>query len=304
MKRIYFDNAASTPLEKEVVERMSEVMMTIYGNPSSIHQGGRIARTLVEEARKIVADSINASIGEIFFTSCGTESNNMILKGAVNDLDVKRIISTKIEHHCILNTLDRIDMTHDDVEIFYLNVNHFGEPDLEKLEELLSLSNVKTLVSLMHCNNELGTMISLKRVREICKKYDALFHSDTVQTIGQYDIDVANTNIHFLAASSHKFYGPKGVGFVYISNDVTLNPFIDGGAQERNMRGGTENIYGIAGLSKALELAISQQKSRRESVLSIKEYMKKSLTEKIDGLSFNGNPESSSAKVLSVNFLI
>ncbi len=302
MSRIYFDNAATTPLLPEVIEVMNMAMRDYYGNPSSIHKEGRTARTLIEQARKTVAQHLGASIGEIFFTSGGTESNNMALKGAVRDLGVQRIISTRIEHHCILHSLSTLEEQMD-VEVIFLEVDERGRPDLDQLQELLAQDSKKTLVSLMHANNEIGTMIDLEEVANICREAGALFHTDTVQTIGYYPIDLSRTPISFLAGSAHKFHGPKGVGFVYINSDNIIRPFIDGGAQERNMRGGTENIYGILGLAKALELAGQEMDQRRRHIEVLRTYLQKQLLDAFEGLHFNGDGDGRAHyKTLSVSF--
>ncbi len=301
--RVYLDNAATTPINNEVVEIMTQAMLSTYGNPSSIHMEGRSARTTIETARKKVAEMIGASVGEIFFTSGGTESNNMLLNCAVRDLGVRRIISSPIEHHCILHTLDHIREEHSDVEIVLLEVDNKGRVDLDQLSSLLSDSNRKTLVSLMHSNNEIGAMIDLDEVAHICQKHGALFHSDTVQSMGFFPIDVSKTPVHFISGSAHKFHGPKGAGFIYIKNDCSLKPFIYGGAQERNMRAGTENIYGIAGLAAALEIACNNMIHNRSHIEGLKQYLIEQLKTQFDDIRFNGDYDSRSHyKVLSVSF--
>jgi cysteine desulfurase len=301
--RVYFDNAATTPLAPEVLEVMTNALKNLYGNPSSIHADGRNARMAIEDARKTIANSINASIGEIFFTSGGTESNNMILKNVVRDLGVKRIITSPIEHHCVLHTLEALQK-HTDLRVDFVKIDENGVINLENLAEILRGGNEKTLVSLMHSNNEVGTMIDLNIVASICDKYDALFHSDTVQTMGYFPIDVSKTKIHFLTGAAHKFHGPKGVGFAFINSETMIKPFIDGGSQERNMRGGTENIAGIVGMAKALEMAHQNMEARREKVLSIRNYLKIKLLETFEDIQFIGNTEGGSYhyKVLNVSF--
>lgn len=302
MNRIFLDNAATTPIDPEVVAAMTEVMQQNFGNPSSIHQEGRTARAAIEQARKKVANLIGASIGEIFFTSGGTESNNMALKGAVRDQGVKRIISAKTEHHCVLHSLDRL-MSDNEVEVVYLDLDKKGRIDLNQLDQVLGGQSVKTLVSLMHSNNEIGTMIDLEAVSEICKNHAALFHTDTVQTMGYFPIDVSKLHISFLSGSGHKFYGPKGCGFVYINGDNIIKPYIDGGSQERNMRGGTENIYGIVGLAKAFELAIENLDTRRQKIEGLRNYFKEKLQSEFEGIQLNGDVDGlSHFKVLSVSF--
>ncbi len=301
--RVYFDNAATTAISPEVIEVMTNCMQEQYGNPSSIHADGRRVRAAIEEARKKVATCIGASIGEIFFTSGGTESNNMALKCAVRDLGVTRIISAPTEHHCILHTLEALEKYHH-VKVEYLDVCNKGKTTLDQLEKLLvNGSGQTTLVSLMHANNEIGTMIDIDKLSELCQQHNAFLHSDTVQTVGHFPIDVDQTKIHFLSGAAHKFHGPKGVGFVYINNDVTIKPFIDGGAQERNMRGGTENVYGIVGLAKALELAVEHMESRRQHIESIKNYMAEQLKSNFQDIQFNGDMDGDSLyTVLSVSF--
>lgn len=300
-KRIYFDNAATTPLDAEVAKAMQDAMANYYGNPSSIHREGRNARAAIEEARKRIAAHLGASIGEIFFTSGGTESNNMALKCAVRDLGIKRIISTPIEHHCVLHSIESLQAGQG-VEAVYLGLDEQGQPDLDQLRELLGRSEKPTLVSLMYANNEIGSMIDLGEVAQICEAAGALFHSDTVQAVGYYPFNLAETQLAFLTGAAHKFYGPKGVGFVYINSDNLVKPFIDGGSQERNMRGGTENIYGILGMAKALELAEAEMDARRQTILGVRSYLKQQLLAHFDGLVFNGDPERGHYKLLSVGF--
>ncbi len=299
--RVYLDNAATTPLDATVIEAMHEAMKNVYGNPSSIHKDGRLARATVEDARKTVAECLNASIGEIFFTSGGTESNNMVLKCAVRDLGVERIISSPIEHHCILHTLDSLQK-HQGIEVILLDIDQYGVVDYQQLEEYLNDITKKTLVSLMHANNEVGTMLDIERVAHLCQEKEALFHSDTVQTIGTYRYDLEKLPIHFLSGSGHKFYGPKGTGFVYINSETSIAPFIDGGAQERNMRAGTENIYGIVGVAKALEMAYENLEERINKVRNLRAYLKEKLSATFEDIQFNAHPNLYLEKVLSVSF--
>ena len=299
--KVYLDNAATTQLDKQVLDEMLPFLTEHYGNPSSIHGFGRKAKSAVEKARKVVAKYLNASTSEIFFTGGGTESSNMIIKGAVSDLGVTRIISSRIEHHCVLHSVESVGKNGTRVD--YVNLDAAGHVDYGHLEELLQQDSGKTLVSLMMANNELGTLLDIERVSELCKKYNACFHSDTVQTIGYYPIDVQKTKIHFLSGSAHKFHGPKGVGFVYVNSEVPLKPYIEGGAQERNMRAGTENVYGIVGLGKALEIAIEKMDENRTYLSGLKKYMINSLRENIPGIGFNGDitDEGGNYKVLSVS---
>lgn len=299
--RVFLDNAATTPMSEEVIQAMLPIMREDYGNPSSIHACGRKVRAKIEECRKIVANYIGASIGEIFFTSGGTESNNMALKCAVRDLAVTRIISDPIEHHCVLHSLESLQR--EGIQIDLVRVDERGRIDYDHLEELLGNSDKKTLVSLMHANNEIGTKQDLNRISEMCQAHNALFHSDTVQTMGHFPISVEETKISFLSGSAHKFHGPKGVGFVYINSDNLLKPFIDGGSQERNMRGGTENVIGIVGLAKAFQLTCDNMAERQAHIEGIRDYMKAQLTEKFEDIQFNGDHDGEYLyTVLSVSF--
>ncbi|MBR9919205.1 MAG: cysteine desulfurase [Bacteroidetes bacterium] len=299
--KVYLDNAATTPLSEEVIREMVQMMEKAYGNPSSIHAAGREVRAALEDARKRVANHINASIGEIFFTSGGTEANNMALKCSVRDLGVKRIITSPIEHHCVLHTVERLEK--EGVQVDMVPVDAVGRPDYEVLKNMLAASAEKTLVSLMHANNEIGTLLDLEIVAAICEEHGAWFHSDTVQTIGHIPIDVSKTKIHFLSAGAHKFHGPKGVGFIYINGDVPIQPLIDGGSQERNMRAGTENVYGILGLAKALDLAIENLDSRKEKIDSLRKYLRHNLQERIQDIHFNGDIDGDALyTVLNVSF--
>lgn len=303
MQRVYFDNAATTPISEAVIQAMLPVLQGHYGNPSSIHAEGRGVRTLIEAARKTVAQAIGAGTGEIFFTSGGTESNNMAIKCAVRDLGVRRIISSPIEHHCGLHAIENVQHF-DQVEVVLLPVDEVGRISYDALEKALEESaGQKTLVSLMHANNEVGTMIDLARVSALCKNYGALLHSDTVQTVGHFPINVQQTPVDFLSGAAHKFHGPKGVGFIYINNASALKPFIDGGAQERNMRGGTENVYGIVGLAKALELAVGQMDERIAHIREVRSYLKQRLEETFADIRFNGDIDGESLyTVLNVSF--
>lgn len=301
MDRIYFDHAATTPMLPEVAAVMTEAMGQYFGNPSSIHNEGRTARSVIEQARKSIAEQIGASIGEIFFTSGGTESNNMALKCAVRDLGVRRILSTPLEHHCVLHSLESL-REHGAVEVEMVRTDEQGRVDHGHLAALLSDGGAKTLVSLMYANNEIGTLLDFEAVARICQEHGALFHSDTVQAMGYYPIDVSQTPVSFLTGAAHKFHGPKGVGFVYINGDNAVKPFIDGGAQERNMRGGTENIYGILGMAKALSLAYEELGQRRAQIKEVRDYMRGQLEAHFEDLEFNGDPDRGHYKLLSVSF--
>lgn len=299
--KVYLDNAATTPLDHQVLDEMLPYLTEHFGNPSSIHGYGRKAKAAVEKARKIVARYLNASTSEVFFTGSGTEASNMIIKCSVRDLGVKRIISSRIEHHCVLYSIETV--AREGVKTDYVKLDDQGKVDYEDLENLLKASAEKTLVSLMHSNNEIGTLLDLEKVAELCKKYNAYFHSDTVQTIGYYTFDVQRIKIHFLSGSAHKFHGPKGVGFVYINSEAAIKPWLDGGSQERNMRAGTENVSGIAGLGKALELATEHIQDNKTYISRLKNYMIGKLKNEIEGVLFIGDlsEEGSNYKVLSVS---
>lgn len=300
--RIYLDNASTTPVHPDVLDVMLQVLKDDFGNPSSIHQHGRKSRSIIEQARKIVAKTINASIGEVFFTSSATEANNMVLKNAIKDLGIKRIISSPTEHHCVLHSLDSIS-SEGKCEVVILKVDQYGHIDYDQLNVLLTDKKLKTLVSIMHGNNEIGTMADISRIGNLCKKNGALFHCDTVQTMGKYPIDVQAAHIHFLSGSAHKFHGPKGVGFVFINNDNMLTPYIHGGAQERNMRAGTENVAGIAGLAKALEIVVTKMQTNHEKINSLRTLFKALLADQINDIYYNGDQdERFMSHVLSVSF--
>lgn len=300
--RIYFDNAATTALDPVVLEVMLPFLTEKFGNPSSIYSYGRETKMAIESARKLVAKILNAHPAEIFFTSGGTESSNTAIQASVRDLACRRIITSRIEHHAVAHTVEYLDHR-DLVKVSYVKVLPNGHIDLKDLERLLAESPVKTLVSLMHGNNEIGNILDLNAVGTLCKSYKAIFHSDTVQTIGHLPFDLRNTPVHFVTAAAHKFHGPKGVGLLYINENVHIKPVMHGGAQERNMRAGTENIYGIAGLAKALEIATSGYEKDIEYVRAIKMYMKEALEKHIPAVSFNGDVDGKSLyTVLSVSF--
>ena len=298
--KIYLDNAATTQISKEVLDEMLPYLTEHYGNPSSIHSFGRKAKSVIEQSRKIVAKYLNASTAEIFFTGSGTEASNTIIKCAVRDLGVQRIISSRAEHHCVLHSIDTVEKL--GIEIDYVKLDGLGRVDISHLEGLLDGGNQKTLVSLMHANNEIGTMINLNEISSLCKKYKALFHSDTVQTIGYDPFDLQAVPLDFMSGSAHKFHGPKGVGFMYVNGNLSIKPYIDGGSQERNMRAGTENVPGIVGLGKALELAIFEMEKNKIYLSSLKSYMLGQLTAQLPDVKFNGDlsENGSNYKVLSV----
>lgn len=303
-RRIYFDNAATTPLLDEVVEAMLPVLREHYGNPSSIHAEGRRARTLVESARKTVAQALGASTAEIFFTSGGTESNNTAIKCAVRDLGVRRIVSSPTEHHAVLHAVEAIAREYP-LDVHWLRVDTQGRPDLEQLEQLLAQGDApRTLVSLMHANNEIGVVLDLAAVSALCSQYGALLHTDAVQTVGHFPLNVQQTPVSFLSGSAHKFHGPKGVGFLYINAHNFIRPFIDGGGQERNLRGGTENVAGIVGMAKALELAVRDMDARTAYIRQLRRHFIERLRDTFDDIRFNGTPEDDNDlyTVLSVSF--
>lgn len=289
--KVYFDNAATTALDPEVIACMTEVMQNDFGNPSSIHSAGRKARTLIEKARKDVAEILRASVGEVFFTSCATESNNMAISCSVRDLGVTRIISSPTEHPCVINTLKCVAQCNPNISVIQLNVDSTGNIDMDQLATLLSDTSEKTLVSVMHGNNEIGTMIDIDAVAQLCQQAGALFHCDTVQTIGKFDIDLSKTKINFLSGSGHKIYGPKGIGIIYINNDTQINAMINGGGQERKMRSGTENTYGIVGFAKALQLVYENRDSINAKSLELRNYFKERAAEVIGDVRYNGNQE-------------
>jgi cysteine desulfurase len=268
--KIYFDNASTTSLLPEVTQKMMEVLQHHYGNPSSIHAYGRKSRSLIEDARKKVAKSLNVSIGEIFFTSSATEANNTILKRSIIDLNVTHIVSSPTEHHCIIHTIDSIKTEFPHVKITMLDVDRHGRLNYDQLDNLLTHSEAKTLVSLMYGNNEIGTIHDMSLIAQICQRHGALYHCDAVQMVGKYTIDLQKSPLAFLTGTAHKFHGPKGSAFFYMNGDNIIHPFIYGGAQERNMRAGTENVAGIVGLAEALTTAMEKMQERYDYVSKLK----------------------------------
>ena len=302
MERIYFDNAATTSLDPQVLEAMMPYLTEKFGNPSSIYSYGRESRMAVELARKSVAKILGAKPAEIFLTSGGTESSNTILHAAVYDLGCKHIISSPIEHHATLHTVEHLAKTAG-IKLSWVNILPNGHVDLSHLEQLLENNPEKTIVSIMHANNEIGNMIDIHAVGAICKKYNAYFHSDTVQTVGHFPFKLSETPVDFITGAGHKFHGPKGVGILYINENIKINPLVHGGAQERNMRAGTENLYGIVGFAKALEIATDQFEKDSTYINELKRYMMDSLLQNIESVTFNGDPLGKSLyTVLSVNF--
>ncbi len=301
MKKVYFDNAATTILRKEVIYTMTNVLKTEYGNPSSTHSYGRSSKSLIETCRKDIANWLKVDAAEIIFTSGGTEADNLILQSAVCDLKVERIISSRIEHHAVLHTLEKLQSTYG-ISVIFVEINSQGEIDLDHLEALLKESNVKTLVSLMHINNEIGAILPLEKVATLCKQHNALFHSDTVQSVGHFPLDFSTIPIDFAVASAHKFHGPKGVGFAFIRKSSRLQPLIIGGAQERGLRAGTEAVYAIAGMTEALKWAYQNLEKEREYIIGLKNYFIDQLTQKIPSVIFNGasrDPEKTTYNILN-----
>lgn len=285
--RIYLDNAATTAIDEQVIEAMTSMMRQQFGNPSSIHSYGREVKSAIEAARKSVSKSLNCSPSEIFFTSGGTEANNTAIACAVRDLGVTHIITSPIEHHAVIHTAEQVSGDRK-IKLSLVQLDELGRVDIQHLESLLK-QNEKTLVSLMHANNEIGNLLPIDEVAELCKKYGAWFHSDTVQTMGHYSFNLQKTKVDFLSCAAHKFHGPKGVGFLFIRSGVKIKPFINGGAQERNMRGGTENVYGIIGLAKAFEIANEHLEDHTKHISQLKNYMADELKKSIPGIAFNGD---------------
>jgi cysteine desulfurase len=284
--RVYLDNAATTPLDKEVFEVMAPFMLEHYGNPSSIHAHGRQVRAAIELARKTVAGLVNASPSEIFFTSGGTEADNLAIICTIKSLGIKHAITSPLEHHAVLHSLESLEKN-GEVELTMLKVDNRGMLDLAHLEQLLA-SQPRTFVSIMHANNEIGNLNDIETIAQLCKQYDAVFHSDTVQTMGHYKHDVQALGVNFLVGSAHKFHGPKGVGFIYVDSSIKIHPLIQGGSQERNMRGGTENVYGIVGLAKAMEIACRDMQEHQQHIQALKDRMVQKLREQIEDVQFNG----------------
>lgn len=299
---IYFDNAATTPMRKEVITSISEVMEKCFGNPSSTHAFGRTAKTYIETTRKEIAKLINAAPQEIIFTSGGTESDNMILHCAVKDLGVKRILSSPIEHHAVLHAIEALEQMFG-ISSAYVNVNERGEVDLEHLESLLEQSDEKTLVSLMHVNNEIGNILDLNAVGSLCRKNGAYFHTDAVQGIGHFTYDMEHLAVDFLSAAAHKFHGPKGIGFSYVRKNSGLQPFIHGGSQERGLRAGTESVHNIVGMNEALKLAYQHLEVEKQQIEGIKNYFIEQIQDLFPEVTFNGmcqDPQNSTYTLVNV----
>jgi cysteine desulfurase len=288
MDKIYFDNAATTQIDLKVIEQMKSVMSDNFGNPNSTHSYGRSSRTLIEKTRKTIANQFNASTSEIYFTSCGTESDNMVLISAVRDLNVKTIITSKVEHKAVLNVVKYLEET-ESIDLKYVNVSNDGLIDYNHLQTLLKKCSNKCLVSLMHINNEIGSKLDLNLVGNLCKDNNALFHSDTVQSIGKYEFDLSKLNIDFIVGSAHKFHGPKGIGFVYINKNLKLNPFVIGGNQERGMRAGTESVHNISGMELAFINSYTNIQENNNHISSLKSIFIKKIKKDIPEIKFNGS---------------
>ncbi|MHC5201778.1 cysteine desulfurase family protein [Myroides sp. LJL119] len=290
MEHIYLDNAATTSVRPEVIEEMIKVLRNDYGNPSSTYAIGRHAKALIENARKVIAKQFNVSSSEIIFTSCGTEANNWILTSAVRDLKVERIITTKLEHHAVLNTISQLQKQYG-IEVIYLNILPSSEIDYRELEQLLSNSDKKTLVSLMHVNNEVGTELDLAKVANMVQENQGLFHCDTVQSVGKTRIDLQELAIDFIVASAHKFHGPKGIGFAFIRKKNVLRPVIFGGEQEKGLRAGTEGVHQVVGMAKALEMAYELLEQERKHITELKQYCQEQLKQIFPEIKFNGDKQ-------------
>lgn len=283
---VYFDNAATTPMDKTVLEKMLPYLEKGFGNPSSIHKKGREIKSVIEKCRSKIASLLSCEPGEIFFTSGGTEADNMFILNTAIEKKLDTIITSKLEHHAVLHCCEYLERSYKK-NIKFVDSDEKGVIDLDHLESLMK-SSPNSLVTIMHGNNEIGNLNDIKKISRICEQYETIFHSDTVQTVGHYNLNLNDLNIHGIVGSAHKFHGPKGVGFLYLNNKHKISPFIHGGAQERNMRGGTENVYGIVGLAEALELSITNMADHAKKVSNLKKYMIEKLTHAVDGIKFNG----------------
>jgi len=302
---VYFDNAATTKVRDEVIDDISNVLKDCFGNPSSTHSFGRSAKSYIETSRKSIAKILNCQPSEIIFNSGGTESDNSILKCAVKDLGIKHIISSKIEHHAVTHTLDELESQ--GVNVYYVKLSEKGNVDIDNLEDLLSINDEPKLVTLMYINNEIGNILDIESVSDLCRKYNSLFHTDAVQAVGHYNIDLKSLKIDFLSSAGHKFHGPKGIGFTYINKSTKIKSFICGGPQERGLRAGTESVHNIVGMTKALEIAVENMEQEAKYVLSIKEHMIEKLNSLFPDIHYNGmsgDLEKSTYTVLNVSFPI
>lgn len=298
MKNVYLDNASTTALRPEVITEMTKVLTENFGNPSSSHAFGRSSKNLIELSRKNIAKQLNCNAQEIIFTSCGTEANNLIILSCIRDLKVSRIITSKIEHHAVLHTVE-VFQKQFDIQVDYVNILEDGSIDYNDLEELLNYDK-RTLVSLMHVNNEIGTVLNLEKVISLCKNNNAYFHTDTVQSIGKTKIDLTELPIDFLVASAHKFHGPKGIGFAFIRKQIVLQPLLLGGEQEKGLRAGTESVHNIVGMAKALEISFEKLEHEKIQVSELKRYLIEQLNLNFTEISFAGNPEDTFYNVINV----
>jgi len=302
-KRVFLDNASTTPIAPEIIDMMSEMMKSHFANPSSVHSYGRESKIVVEGARKKIAELLNTSPGSIFFTSGGTEADNMAIKCAIHDHKITHAITSRLSHHAVLFPLEDLEKE-GLIKLSYVDIDKSGVISMSHLKELLS-SNPRTFVSIMHANNEIGTIQDIKVIGDICKEHNAIFHSDTVQTMAHFPFDMQKLNVDFMAASAHKFHGPKGVGFVYISENIQIKPLLRGGGQERNMRAGTENIYGIAALAMAMEMAYENLEEETDYIKGLKIYMMEKLQTELEDVQFYGkctDMDNSLYTVLSCHF--
>ena len=303
MIKVFFDNAATTPMAPEVIDVMTDIMKNHYGNPSSQHSFGRATRSIIETSRKKIANFLNTSPGNIFFTSGGTEADNMAIKCGIKDHNITHAITSKLSHHAVLHPLEELEKS-GVIKLSYVEVNEKGQVSLSNLKELLE-SHPRTFVSILHANNEIGTIQDITAIGDICKEHNAIFHSDTVQTMAHYRYDLQKINVDFIAASAHKFHGPKGIGFVYISDNIKISPLLSGGSQERNMRAGTENLIGIAAIAHAMEMAYEKMEEETEYIKAIKSHMIAELKKHIPQVKFNGmcdDIDNSLYTVLSCSF--
>ena len=303
MIKVFFDNAATTPMAPEVMDVMTDIMKNHYGNPSSQHSFGRATRSIIETSRKKIANFLNTSPGNIFFTSGGTEADNMAIKCGIKDHNITHAITSKLSHHAVLHPLEELEKS-GVIKLSYVEVNEKGQVSLSNLKELLE-NNPRTFVSILHANNEIGTIQDITAIGDICKEHNAIFHSDTVQTMAHYRYDLQKINVDFIAASAHKFHGPKGIGFVYISDNIKISPLLSGGSQERNMRAGTENLIGIAAIAHAMEMAYEKMEEETEYIKAIKSHMIAELKKHIPQVKFNGmcdDIDNSLYTVLSCSF--
>lgn len=300
MKQVYLDNASTTQLRPEVISEMTKVLSENFGNPSSSHNFGREAKNVIELARKSIAKNLNCNAQEIVFTSCATEANNFILQSCVKNLGIKRIITSKIEHHAVLHTVEILQKEYN-IEVVYVSITKSGTIDYDDLHELLN-QDKKTLVSLMYVNNEIGTILNLEKVIELCKNNNAYFHTDAVQAVGKSNIDLNHLPVDFLVASAHKFHGPKGIGIAYVRKNIVLQPIIYGGEQEKGLRAGTESVHNIAGMAKALEVSLENLEVERKHIQDLKNYLVEQLQIGFPECIFAGNPEDTQYNITNVIF--